>query len=213
MHDTETRPRRADALRNRQRLLDAARAAFAEHGTGASLEDVARRAGVGVGTLYRHFPHRDDLVEALVRGGVDGLVELSARLAADLDRHKDEDEDEDGTGAGGSGGGGNRDADAFAALRTWLQALVRHALAYRGLAEQLVTAAGSGNRLDSACHDTADAGRMLFERARAAGRIRPDVQVEDAIDLATAVAWAVELTGRDDPDRLLDVVLDGLRPR
>jgi len=187
MSDTETRPLRADALRNRQRLLDAARAAFAEHGTDASLEDVARRAGVGIGTLYRHFPHRDDLVEALVRGGVDGLGTLSEQLAAE-------------------------DGDRLDALHTWLQALVRHALAFRGLAEQLVTAAGSDNRLGTACHDTEAAGQVLFARAQAAGLVRPDATIEDAIDLATSIAWVVERSGRDDPNHLLTLTLDGLRP-
>lgn len=188
MSDTETRPLRADALRNRQRLLDAARAAFAEHGTDASLEDVARRATVGIGTLYRHFPHRDDLVEALVRGEVDGLGTLSAELA-------------------------EGDGDPLDALHTWLRALVRHTLAFRGLAEQLVTAAGSDNRLGSACHDTEAAGRALFDRAQSAGLVRPDARIEDAIDLATSIAWVVERSGRDDPDHLLTLALDGLRPR
>lgn len=187
MSDTGTRPLRADALRNRTRLLDAARAAFAEHGTDASLEDVARRAGVGIGTLYRHFPHRDDLVEALISGEVDRLGGLSADLA-DAD-------------------------DAFAALRTWLQALVRHALAFRGLAEQLVAATGADNRLGSACHATESAGRTLFDRAKEAGLVRDDARIGDAVDLATAIAWVVERSGRDDPDHLLDLALDGLRPR
>ena len=188
MSDTETRPLRADALRNRQRLLDAARAAFASHGTDASLEDVARRAGVGIGTLYRHFPHRDDLVEALVRGGVDGLGTLSQELV------------------GGDG-------DAFDNLRAWLQAMVRHALAFRGLAEQLVAATGADNRLGTACHDTESAGRAVFERAQVAGLVRPDARVEDAVDMASSIAWVVERSGRDDPDHLLDLFLDGLRPR
>lgn len=187
MSDTETRPLRADAVRNRTRLVDAARAAFAEHGTDASLEDVARRAGLGIGTLYRHFPHRDDLVEALIRGGVDRLGELSGELA----------------GA----------ADPLDALHTWLRALVDHALVFRGLAEQLVAATGADNQLGATCHDTESAGRVLFDRAQAAGLVRPDARVEDAIDLAASIAWVVERSGRDDPDHLLALALDGLRSR
>ena len=71
---------RADAKRNRDALLESAGQAFAEHGTAASLEDVARRAGVGIGTLYRHFPTRDALVEAAYRHGVEQLCEAADQL-------------------------------------------------------------------------------------------------------------------------------------
>src|SRR5450755_2869394 len=71
---------RADAQRNRDAILEAAAAAFAEHGTAASLEDVARRAGVGIGTLYRHFPSRDALVEAAYRRGVETMCDEADRL-------------------------------------------------------------------------------------------------------------------------------------
>ncbi|HEY8524992.1 MAG TPA: helix-turn-helix domain-containing protein [Acidimicrobiales bacterium] len=182
------RPLRADARRNRARLLEAAHAVFRERGTDASLDEVARRAGVGAGTLYRHFPTRDDLVEALVRADVDQLAQLSRDLTA-------------------------APGDPDAALRTWLLAFVRHAMAFRGLAEALVAAAGSGTCLDRACHDTEVAAAAVVERARAAGRLRPDASVQDTLNLAAAVAWLAERD--DDPDapaRLLDLVLDGLRP-
>ena len=77
------RAMRADARRNHERLLTEARAAFAEHGTDASLEDVARRAGVGIGTLYRHFPNRDALVSAVFEDAVDELLTRSRQLLTD----------------------------------------------------------------------------------------------------------------------------------
>jgi len=185
--DQEPRPLRADARRNRARLLDEARVAFGERGTEASLDEIARRAGVGIGTLYRHFPTRDDLVESLISGEVQRLGTLSASLAeAD---------------------------DPFDALRTWLQALVRHACAFRGLAESLVTAAGGEGRLAMACHDTESAGQVLFERAQRSGHVRPDASTQDVVDLACSIAWITERSERDlgEGDRLLDLALDGLR--
>ena len=82
--DAADRALRADAKRNRDALLESAGQAFAEHGTAASLEDVARRAGVGIGTLYRHFPTRDALVEAAYRHGVEQLCDSADQLLATL---------------------------------------------------------------------------------------------------------------------------------
>ena len=185
--DGATRPLRADARRNRARLLDAATAAFAEAGTDASLEEVARRAGLGIGTLYRHFPARDDLVEAVIHDSVDDLVaEADRLLAAD---------------------------DPFVALRTWLQGLVSHIARYRGLATSMVAAACGEGRLTDACHRQEAAASALVERARAAGALRPDVRVDEVLDLVSAVAWVAEGGRPHDEGRLLDLVLDGLRPR
>jgi len=180
------RPRRADAQRNRDRLLGAAAEAFAERGTDASLEEVARRAGVGIGTLYRHFPTRDDVVAALIAGEVEGLVALGDQLlAAD---------------------------DAGTALRTWLAALIRHVTRYRGLASSLVDARCGEGRLSESCHRQEAAAAALVERAQRAGAVRPDVTVADVLDLASALAWLRERGRHPDDDRLLDVVLDGLAP-
>ena len=187
--DPSARPLRADARRNRARLLAEAERAFAERGVDAPLEDVARRAGVGIGTLYRHFPTRDALVEALIAAGVDELAALSDGLS----------------GA----------ADPFEALHEWLRALVRHVAAYRGLAESLVAAgcgAGDGPLADT-CRRTEAAGAALFDRARRLGAVRPDATVADVLDLASSAAWIA--TGRGDPaqgDRLLALALDGFRP-
>lgn len=183
---SDDRPLRADARRNRARLLEAASAAFAEHGTDASLEDVARRAGLGIGTLYRHFPTRDDLVEAVIHDEVDEIVASGAELlGAD---------------------------DPFAALRTWLRAIVAHAAGYRGLASSLAAAADGESRLADACNRKAATAVALVERARRAGALRADAAVDDVLDLVSALAWVAEQGRRHDVDRLLDLVLDGLRP-
>jgi AcrR family transcriptional regulator len=182
---------RADARRNRQRLLDAARPAFVEHGATASLDDIARAAGVGIGTLYRHFPTREALVEAVIHDSLDGLCELSAELvAAD-------------------------DDDPFDGVRTWLRAMVVHAAAFRGLAESLLVGRAGDDALGAACDTLQAAGAAVFDRAQRLGHLRPDATAADAIDLAASVAWITTQapTGPDQPDRLLDVVLDGLRPQ
>jgi AcrR family transcriptional regulator len=184
---TEPRPLRADAQRNRARLLDAAQTAFAARGIDASLDEIARQAGVGIGTLYRHFPTRDDLVEALIHNRVGELVELSERLL-DAD-------------------------DPFDALRTWLQAVVRHAASYRGLAASLVAAnCGDDSRLTTACHAQEAAGAALFDRAQERGAVRADATVHDMLDLVSAIVWVTEQGPRHDSDRLLTLALDGLRP-
>lgn len=178
------RPLRADARRNRDRLLKAAAAAFAAHGTHASLDDIARQAGVGPGTLYRHFPTREDLIEALIHSGVEDLVAQSEEL---------------------------RDAeDPLAALRTWLQQLVRHASAYRGLAESLENARSGQGRLAAACHTQEAAAAVLFTRAREHGHIHPQVTLEDVLHLVSGIAWVTQRQPPGRGERLLTLVLDGL---
>jgi len=181
------RPRRADARRNRARLLEAAEQAFAAGGTEASLEQVARRAGVGIGTLYRHFPTRDDLVEALVREGMEHLVGEAADLL-----------DADGPGD---------------ALRGWLADLVRHGARYRGLAASLAAARHGEGRLADACHRQEAALTALVDRARRAGDLRADVTVEDVLDLVSGLIWAAEQRADVDVERLVDLLLAGLQPR
>src|SRR5256885_13044970 len=116
MTDTvgSSRPMRADARRNYDRLLDAAKAAFAEHGTDAPLDDIAKRAGVGSGTLYRHFPTRLDLIEAVFVQRIDNLVVRAAELAEGPDPEE--------------------------ALLTFLRIVLDHSNSYRGLASVLMVA-------------------------------------------------------------------------
>ncbi|HET6857259.1 MAG TPA: helix-turn-helix domain-containing protein [Streptomyces sp.] len=182
------RPMRADARRNYERLLDEARTAFAEHGTDASLEDVARRAGVGIGTLYRHFPNRHALMSAVFQGAVDELLAHSHALA---------------------------DSEApCTALVTWLRDIVTHAGEYRGLARELMSASrDDGSALARCSTPMREAGERLLVRARESGAVRPDVSIGDLMQLTNAIALAAEQTP-DDPelaDRLLMLTLKGLR--
>jgi AcrR family transcriptional regulator len=181
------RPLRADAARNRQLLLDAARDAFDRHGVTASLDDIARAAGVGPGTLYRHFPTRDQLVLAVIDERLTDLHRLGTALL-----------DED---------------DPMGALRRWLDAYVEQASMYDGLAGTLV-APPRADEERCTCQLSRGAGAALIARAAAAGLIRDDIDIADVLDIAAAIAWVGEQPERDasQRNRLLQVVIDGLRP-
>jgi AcrR family transcriptional regulator len=178
---------RADAQRNYDRLLRAADAQFTEHGADASLEDIARRASVGIGTLYRHFPTRDDLIAQVLYQSTAAVV---ARGKALLDA-----------------------ASAVSALAQWLRDLVTYVTSYRGLTAALANSyLGSGTQLCSNCDRIAEAGGALLARAQAAGEIRRDAEVREVILTAHSAAWISEQT--KDPaaaDRLLGILIDGLR--
>ncbi|MGW1956713.1 TetR/AcrR family transcriptional regulator [Streptomyces sp. NPDC001920] len=180
---------RADARRNHERLVTVARAAFAERGTGASLEDVARRAGVGIGTLYRHFPNRDALLSAVFEDAVGDLLCRSRELL--------------------------RAPEPCAALVTWLREMVTHAGEYRGLARSLMSVSYETTSALARCSDPIrEAGGALLARAQQAGTVRPDVAIGDLLQLTHAIALAAEQTP-DDPesaDRLLQLTLRGLEP-
>ena len=183
------RPMRADARRNYERLLAEARTAFAAHGTGASLEDVARRAGVGIGTLYRHFPNRHALMSAVFE---DAVSDLLARSRALLD-----------------------DPHPCPALVAWLRAIITHAGEYRGLSQALMSASHDDSSALARCSTPMrDAGRELLARAQRVGDVRGDVSIGDLMQLTNAIALAAE-ESPDDPslaDRLLTLTLRGLRP-
>jgi AcrR family transcriptional regulator len=180
------RPLRADARRNYDQLVEQAKTAFAEFGVDASLDEIARRAGVASGTLYRHFPARSDLVEAVLAEQIAELVELGRKLLV----------------AG----------DAFDAVATWLRAAIQHGLTYRGLAATVMNSALSrGKELVSAWHaEMYEVGGALLARARESGAIDADARDADVLKMVGAIAWAAQ----DDPDsadRLLAIVLNGLR--
>lgn len=186
MSTAVTRNMRADAQRNRDALLLAAESAFGERGTAASLEEIAQLAGVGIGTLYRHFPTRHALVEALVH---DRALELTRF------------------------GEGLFDADdPFAALEMWLTASIRHALAYRGLAESLIEAScTSDGPLSTACVQQEAIVSTLLQQAQDEGLVRPEVTTDDVIDLASSIAWVTERRGRKSFLQLLAIALEGIR--
>jgi AcrR family transcriptional regulator len=177
---------RADAARNRRLLIEAACVAFTERGVTASLDDVARAAGVGAGTLYRHFPTRDDLVLALIDDGLRDLADLGARLLTD--------------------------ADPVTALVTWLAAFVRQGGLYEGLAGTLADRPTGDHDDDSSCTAAYVAGRALVTRAVALGVLRADVDPGDVLDMATAIAWLDGRPGRPDGQaaRLVTLLTRGL---
>jgi AcrR family transcriptional regulator len=184
------RPMRADAQRNYARLLDAARAAFLERGADdVSLEEIARRAGVGIGTLYRHFPTRQALLEAVYRDQVDTL---SARAEELL-----------------------RTESPEAALAEWMRALLEFSSTKRSMTAALLATLGTDSELLSACVTVIrTAAEALLARAQQAGVVRPDADAGDLMRLVHAVNIATEKA--PDPgqaDRMLALILDGLRPQ
>jgi AcrR family transcriptional regulator len=178
------RPKRADAQRNYDKLLAAARAAFTEADTATSLEDIARRAGVGIGTLYRHFPTRRELIEAVYVDEVEAVAR-SARDAADL--------------------------DAWDALVTWLRRFMDYVTTKQALMNELFVEDGGGSDVFASCRNALyNAGAPLVERAQAEGLVRSDVDVADVLHLVSGIAKMTTLE-RSDIERLFDVALDGLR--
>lgn len=180
---------RADARRNREQLLAQARIVFAESGAGGSLDEIARRAGVASGTLYRHFPTRADLIRVVLAEQIAELADLGHRLLAE--------------------------DDAFAALAQWLRAILRHGLTYRGLTAAVMNSAlDGGNELVAQWHEELFAvGDALLDRAREAATVG-DVRTDDVLRLVSAIAWAShdDDDGWARADRLLGHVLNGLRP-
>jgi AcrR family transcriptional regulator len=186
MTDTDIhlhRPMRADARRNHDKLVAAARAVFTEESTSAPLEDVAARAGVGIGTLYRHFPTRQALLEAVY---IDE-VEAMARAAADL-----------------SG------LPPWDALSQWLHEYVGFAGTKRALNEALVETAPDSDVLRSCRTAISVAGTALIERAQGAGVIRADTNFIDVIRMVSGIAM-VPTNDPVQKERLLELALDGLR--
>jgi len=179
---------RADARRNYDRLLAEADVAFREHGTDTSLEAVARRAGVAVGTLYGHFPNRRALVSALLRERNEALFAFGERLLAG--------------------------ADARRALREWISAVVDHATTYRGLAALLADGIDdAASELHASCARMADIGDRVLAAAREAGVVRREVTGTDVLAVMNAVAWTREHASTEQADRLLAFTVDGMVTR
>ncbi|WBQ06813.1 TetR/AcrR family transcriptional regulator [Kribbella sp. CA-293567] len=154
------RPHRADARRNFDALLAAARDAFAEHGAGASLEDIARHAGVGIGTLYRNFPTRQDLFDAVYFGEIEELCAAADEVA---------------------------ELPPWEALETWLQRFVGYAATKRAIVEELNR---DSDMFRTAREAMYDAGRPLFDQAQQAGAIRPDTSFDDVLRMVSGLTAA-----------------------
>lgn len=189
MTDQPSRPRkpRADAIRNRERVLEAAKAVFSQGGTEAGLEGVARRAGVGIGTLYRHFPTREALYEALYRREVEQLAELARQLSAEL--------------------------PPMPGLRRWIEALVEFVGTKKGMAAALTLAAHKPPELMAYTSARLyEALGTLLRPAAEAGEIRRDIGAEDLLRTVIGLCYLQEGSGwQAQVMRLVDVFLDGMR--
>ena len=177
---------RADAQRNRGLILSAAEAVFLEQGGNVALEDVAKRAGVGIGTLYRRFPTREALLAATCSERFVLLAEASRARAAKL--------------------------DAGSAVRAYLEDLVTNTSIYRSLAASLGTVLQHGT---PGCNAINDEGKRLLRSAQDTGAIRQDVSFDDLVYVAIAIAFSVE-QGSAPPSRITHLVglfFDGISVR
>lgn len=176
-------PLRADAARNRERILDAAEAVFIERGADASLDEVAKRAGVGIGTLYRRFPTREDLLAAM----------CDERLLAVVRQSQE----------------GSSTRSPMEAIRDYVHALVVHTTHFRGLAASLGAVLQTGT---AGCQASQVEGERLLARARQAGVLREDVAISDLVCIIIAVALAIEQDpdSAQRADRRIDLFLGGI---
>jgi AcrR family transcriptional regulator len=182
------RPLRADAQRNRDRIVEVAKVAFGENGTQASLDDIACRAQVGPGTLYRHFPSRDSLLAAALDESRRDLDRLARELAtAD---------------------------DSVEALRQWIFAVAAHLNTYGGLPDSVAQALKDNHSPLGLSCSLVDVGtEALLARARQEASIRADVDAHDLVSLAGSLAWIAESRNGspDDLAKMLDIYFAGLR--
>jgi AcrR family transcriptional regulator len=179
---------RADGQRNRERLMEAAKTAFAEIGAEVSLDEMARRAGVGIGTLYRHFPTRDAIIEAVYRREVQQLADGATRLL-------------------GSSPPGE-------ALHQWMRLFVDYIATKKVIASALGALVGGTSDLYAASGaQITGAMSALVERAAAAGDIRDDADPNDLLRALVGFTYGNASPGwQASALRLIDILMDGLRP-
>jgi AcrR family transcriptional regulator len=181
------RPLRADARRNRELLMTAARAAFTENGEAASLDDIAKRAGVGPGTLYRHFPSREALLAEVYKEGIEAL----ARRAAELEETQ----------------------PPLPALERFVHEQVEYGKSKRGLGVAVKAMIASDSATMEWCRVVLrEALGRLLARAQAEGLVRRDVEPAVVLKLVHAVVLATEAASPEQREIMVRVVLDGLRP-
>lgn len=183
-----TRPLRADAARNRARVLAAAEEAFSAEGLAVPLDEIARRAGVGPGTVYRHFPTKEALFEAVILHRITRFVDVARKLAT---------EDDPG-----------------AAFFEFLHKLVIGASGSKALVDALAGAPlATADLIMAAKQDLSAAGAELLARAQRAGAVRKDVEIADVMALFAGTTLALQQPGADDAlrERIFTVIRDGLR--
>jgi AcrR family transcriptional regulator len=183
---TATPPKRADARRNHEKVLAAAREAFAEGGASTSLEEIARRAGVGIGTLYRHFPTRQALLEAVYLGEVEALCASAVDLA---------------------------ELPPWDAFVGWIHRFVGYLATKKALAEELLSYVDRDAALFKTCRAALnDAGGPLLERAQQAQAVRADTDLGEIMQMVMGIAKSP--AGEPEQiEHMLQITLDGLRYR
>jgi AcrR family transcriptional regulator len=178
------RPQRADARRNYEKVLAAAREAFAEGGESTALEEIARRAGVGIGTLYRHFPNRQALLEAVYVNEVEAVC----RSAAEFDR-----------------------GDPWESLNGWFERMMGYLATKRALAHELLNYLDQDAALFQDCRASLfAAGEPLLKRAQEAGAVRPDVEFSEVMHMVVGIA-KIPASDPSQTEHILRIALDGLR--
>lgn len=180
------RPMRADARRNYERIVATAKEAFATDGVDVPADDIAKRACVGAGTLYRHFPTRDKLIEAVYRDEIDGLAQHAFDLLEKLPPGE--------------------------VLEAWLSAQVAYVIEKHGFATTLKASVDAGSEVFAWCQSRLrSAADAIVAAARDTGMLRTDVTGIDLLRLGHGVGSASTRASAEDAKRLLDIVLDGLR--
>jgi AcrR family transcriptional regulator len=184
-----TRPLRVDARRNRDRLVAEAAGAFFERGVDVPLDEIARRSDVGIGTLYRHFPTRDALIEAVYRREVELLCDAADELL--------------------------EECPASEALEQWLQRFVEYVAAKRGMAEALKSVVGADSALFADSHRRiSDAINRLVAAGVGAGAIRDDIEPFDLLRAVSGICLATDRADwREHARRLVGLLMDGMRYR
>jgi len=181
-----TRPMRADARRNYEKVIAAARDAFAVGGSATSLEEIARRAGVGIGTLYRHFPNRQALLEAVYAEEVESLCRSAGDVA---------------------------DLEPWDALVAWLRGFVGYMATKQALAAELLDYMDRDSPLFSTCRTAMyTAGEPLLTRAQQAGVARADANLPDVIQMVAGIS-KIQTGDPEQVGRILEIALDGLRAK
>ena len=185
------KPLRADAQRNYDKIVETARELFRAKGADASLDEIAKRAGVGPGTLYRHFPNRDALIDAVMRDWVD-MVRGDAQQMVD---------------AG---------LPARETLTSWLHHLVEHVSRYQGAPAKFASALDDpGTPMHHKCEALVGANQIVFDALEHRGELRPGVEPRDVVRMVTGIATAAERSGAgaESANPMLAIVADGvLRP-
>jgi AcrR family transcriptional regulator len=185
---TTARKPRIDAQRNRERILEVAKGVFTRHGANASLEEIAKQAGVGAGTLYRHFPTRDELIEGVYRNEVEKLAAAAARFAETM--------------------------SPLEALRAWMHLLVDYIAAKHIIAPALNTIAGGPSRLHEGSRSLIQGAiDGLVKRAKRSGDLRTDLESSDLLRALIGVSHVGSGTDwQQSARRLVDILIAGSRP-